>query len=159
MARTIKEIAEEIKVAFISNETLRTAYGFDDYDENGDEATQLDYYESKFSKVSVESCLIYVIATCMATMEHLMDWFKSDVQQVVDNERYGHLGWYAKKMKEFRFGQGFPDGEVNYDDTYNDWTEEDIENMQIIKYASAIDNGRSVSIKIAKDDGKTNFKK
>lgn len=161
MARTIKEIAEEIKVEFVRNETLRVAYGLTGYDADGDEATQLTYYESNFSKVSVESCLVFVVATCMAAMEHLMDWFKNDVQHVVDNERYGYAGWYAKKMKLFRYGQDVVNDYSHSDSDFAEGTEyadtgltqQEIEDLQIIKYASATDSGHSVLIKIAKDDG------
>ncbi len=161
MARTIKETAEEIKVAFVRNETLRSAYGLTGYDADGDEATQLAYYEYNFSKVSVESCLIFVVATCMAALENMMDWFKSDVQHVVDKERYGYAGWYAKKMKAFRYGQDIENDYSHSDADFAEGTEyadtgltpQEIEDLQIIKYASATDNGHSVLIKIAKDDG------
>lgn len=161
MARTIKEIAEEIKVEFVRNETLREAYGLTGYDADGDEATQLAYYDNNFSKVSVETCIIYVIATCMAAMENMTDWFKSDVQHVVDKERYGYAGWYAKKMKAFRYGQDIENDYSHSDVDFAEGTEypdtgltaSEIEELQIVKYASALDSGREVIIKIAKDDG------
>ena len=161
MARTIKETAEEIKVAFVRNATLRNLYQLEEYDADGDDATHLAYYDSHFSTISVETCLIYAIATCMADIENMTDWFKSDVQHVVDNERYGYAGWYAKKMKAFRYGQDVVNDYSHSDSDFAEGTEyadtgltqQEIEDLQIIKYASATDNGHSVLIKIAKDDG------
>lgn len=161
MARTIKEIVEEIQVSFVRNETLRNIYGLEDYNADGDDAAQLAYYNNNFSKISVETCLMYAIAACMATIENLFDWLKKDVQQIVNNERYGYAGWYAKKMKEFRYGQNitndYSHSDVDFAEeteyTDNGLTPSEIEELQIIKYASALDGGREVVIKIAKDDG------
>lgn len=161
MARTIKETAEEIKVAFVRNATLRNLYQLEEYDADGDDATHLAYYDSYFSTISVETCLIYAIAACMATMENLFDWFKKDVQTVVDKERYGYAGWYAKKMKAFRYGQDIENDYSHSDVDFAEGTEypdtgltaSEIEELQIVKYASALDSGREVIIKIAKDDG------
>lgn len=161
MARTIKEIVEEIQVSFVRNETLRNIYGLEDYNADGDDAAQLAYYNNNFSKISVETCLMYAIAACMATIENLFDWLKKDVQQIVNNERYGYAGWYAKKMKEFRYGQNITNDYSHSDVDFAEGTEyadtgltqQEIEDLQIIKYASAVDSNRNVVVKIAKDDG------
>lgn len=105
MARTIKEIADGMKAKFVDSEALRTAYSpeLDDFDTNADDDGRAAYYDEHFSAVSVETCLIYIVATCAAALEHMMDWFKEDVDEIVANERYGHKGWYEAKAREFHY--------------------------------------------------------
>ena len=81
MARTIKEIANGMKAEFVGNENLRTAYApeLDDFDTNTDDVERAAYYDEHFSAVSVETCLIYIVATCAAALEHMMDWFKEEI--------------------------------------------------------------------------------
>lgn len=102
MARTIKEIANGMKVEFVMNETLCENFELT-YDANRLDADCVAYYDEHFSAVSVETCLIYIVATCAAALEHMMDWFKEDVDEIVANERYGHKGWYEKVAKKFSY--------------------------------------------------------
>lgn len=102
MARTIKEIANGMKVEFVMNETLCENFELT-YDANRLDADCVAYYDEHFSAVSVETCLIYIEATCAAALEHMMDWFKEDVDEIVANERYGHKGWYEKVAKNFSY--------------------------------------------------------
>lgn len=100
MARTIKDIADGMKTEFVGNETLRTHYGLDDFDPNVD---YVEFYNSHFSVVSVETCLIYIVATCANALEKLFDLFRKEVDDIVANERYGHKGWYETKAREFHY--------------------------------------------------------
>lgn len=102
MARTIKEIANGMKSEFIGNEDLCTAFGLT-YDSTRDEDGRIAYYDVNFSLVSVETCLIFIVATCAAALENMFDWFKEDVDNVIANERYGHKGWYETTAKEFEY--------------------------------------------------------
>lgn len=102
MARTIKEIANGMKVEFVMNETLCENFELT-YDANRLDADCVAYYDEHFSAVSVETCLIYIVAICAAALEHMMDWFKEDVDEIVANERYGHKGWYEKVAKKFSY--------------------------------------------------------
>lgn len=149
MARSIKEIANRMKAKFVGNENLRTAYApeLDDFDTNADDDdARAAYYDAHFSAVSVETCLIYIVATCAAALEHMMDWFKEDVDEIVANERYGHKGWYEKVAKNFQYdGQtdfGFDEATGTYD----------TEGPKIIRHASCEENGHGVKLKLAKED-------
>ena len=53
MARTIREIKDEITSTFISQEPIRTAYGLD----------PTKSFDKQFSPVSVESVMFYVVAS------------------------------------------------------------------------------------------------
>lgn len=103
MSRTIKEIANGIKADFISNQNLCNAFNLT-YDANRSIADCITYYDNHFSAVSVETCLIYLVATCVVVLENMFEWFKDDVNEIITNERYGHKGWYeqtAKKYEDF----------------------------------------------------------
>lgn len=102
MASTIKEIANVMKAEFVMNETLCEKFGLT-YDVNRSELDRVPYYDEHFSAVSVETCLIYIVATCAVALEHMMDWFKADVDEIVANERYGHKGWYESTAKGFHY--------------------------------------------------------
>lgn len=98
MARTIKEIADSMKAEFVGSEALRTHYGLDDFNANVD---YVEFYNSHFSVVSVETCLIYIVATCANALEKLFDLFRKEVDDIVANERYGHKGWYESTSRKF----------------------------------------------------------
>ena len=100
MARTIKEIANGMKAEFVGSETLRTHYGLDDFNPSVD---YVEFYNQHFSVVSVETCLIYIVATCANALEKLFDLFRTDVDDIVANERYGHKGWYESTAKGFHY--------------------------------------------------------
>ena len=89
-----------MKTEFVGSEALRTHYGLDDFNADVD---YVEFYNSHFSAVSVETCLIYIVATCAAALENMFDWFRQDVNGIVANERYGHKGWYETKAREFHY--------------------------------------------------------
>ncbi len=102
MARTIKEIANGMKVEFVMNETLCENFELT-YDANRLDADCVAYYDEHFSAVSVETCLIYIVATCANALEKLFDLFRKEVDDIVANERYGHKGWYESTAKGFHY--------------------------------------------------------
>ena len=151
MARTINEIANGMKAAFVRSETLRTAFGLPAPDSDADESALAAYYDTNFSAVSVETCILYVVATCAALMEYMFDWFTEDVDNIVNNERYGRKGWYEKTAKAFQYQDGNGvDYALNIDTgDYDDYDE----NAQIVKHASAeASNGIGVKLKVAKEN-------
>ena len=91
-----------MKVEFIKDATLCNAFGLT-CDEHRDDEECVSYYNQHFSAVSVETCLIYIVAACAAALENMFDWFKQDVNEIVANERYGHKGWYEAKAREFHY--------------------------------------------------------
>ena len=62
MARTIAQIKTELTEAFMTDSTLQTKYGF----------SEGDSFDSRFSKVSIESLLLYIVATAIWTLEKLI---------------------------------------------------------------------------------------
>ncbi len=148
MARTIREIADGMKVDFVRNENLRTVYGLADYNPDDDAAALAAYYDSKFSLVSVETCILYVVAACAALVENLFDWFTADVNEIVNEDRYGRKGWYEKTALKFQMGYPLNEETGKYDTV----VEENNEAL-IVKHASAeANNGFGVKLKVAKGE-------
>ena len=140
---------DSMKVEFVRNSALRDLYGFDGYDSGMDAAELVAYYNARFSTVSIETCLIAIVATCAAAVENMMDWFREDVSGIVDTERYGHRGWYPKVAKAFQYQDG--DGtDYELDDDSGTYSVIDEEAM-IVKHASCESIGYGVKLKVAKD--------
>ena len=147
MARTINEIANGMKVEFVRSESLRNAFGLTNYNANAEEPELVAYYNNNFSLVSVETCIIYAVATCMALVERMMDWFTEDVDTAISRERYGHAGWFENVAKNFQYEDGTDFG---LDESTGVYATVDTE-ARIIRHASCEDNGFGVKLKVAKE--------
>lgn len=140
---SIQDIANRIKEAFINSPLLSGLYGL--------EANKT--FDEQFSPVSVEALTIEAHATAGAAIETMHEWHLQETTKIVEQERYGYAGWYAKMMLAFQFG--FDINELEEQTYYNDTTSENAIDARIIKFAYAFDNENTlgVTIKIAKDDG------
>jgi len=148
----IQDIANRIKEAFTSSQLLSGLYGLDPN----------KTFDEQFSPVSIESLTIDAHATAGASIETMHEWHLQEITRIVEQERYGYAGWYAKMMRLFQFST-----QINYDYSEDSLqfgegtlydntglTPEDIEELRIIKFAFAFDNMNAigVTIKIAKPD-------
>ncbi len=140
MARTITEIATEIKKAFVNSPLLRSLYNLDTSKE----------FDEQFSAASIETLAIEAHATAGAAIEEMHEWHRREVSTLVEQERYGYPGWYAKMMRVFQFGYDI--NELEEKTYYDDTTSDEAIEARIIKFAFAFDNqnGIGVTIKIAK---------
>lgn len=142
-----------MKADFVRSEALRTAFGLTaGYDPDGDAAAQAAYYDQNFSAVSVETCILYVVAACAAFVENLFDWFTADVDERVNEDRYGRKGWYEKTAKAFQYQDGV-DYELDIDTGRYEVEEGEESPCRIVKHASAeANNGFGVKLKVAKGE-------
>jgi len=146
----ITDIANRIKQAFIDSPLLWRLYGLD--------ANKT--FDEQFSPVAMEALTIEAHATAGAAIETMHEWHLQETTRIVEKERYGYAGWYAKMMRLFQFST-----QINYDYSENSLqfgegtlydntglTPEEIEELRIIKFAFAFDNLNviGVTIKIAK---------
>ena len=155
-----------MKAGFVQHEDLSALYGLEYNSERDGDAA--DYFDKHFSAPSVESVLIWIVAACVAVVENMMDWHKKEIDTKIARERYGHAGWYEQMALKFRYGEnlnvnyteepdaGAADGDFSESVEYvdGDLTADEIEEMQIVKYAYCEDDedGIGVVLKIAKDD-------
>ena len=135
MARTINEISQEIKEAFVADEVIREIY---------DLQPGLPF-DGQFSKVSIEARLIYVFASGVWLMEQLWGVFRFDVEKKVDESYVTSLSWYYRKALEFQKG----DSLVFNDKTYSFGYPVKDESKQVVK---------NVAVRQVTDDGVTKLK-
>ena len=135
----VSEIKKIITDAFIANEAIRSIYGLD---------SSLNF-EQQFSKASIESILFFAIAESQDVNFQMMDEKKSEINALLNSYRPHRPNWYAAKALLFQFGINLiPD--TDYYDNSNR-TIEEIEAMQIVKYAAATETAdKSITyIKVA----------
>jgi hypothetical protein len=108
--------------------------------------------------------MIWVFATCSAAVYNVFDWFKEDVTFMIDNERYGHLGWYNRIAKMFRYGENISEsytydgGSFSESSIYpEELTADELAEANVVKHAFAMENSGSigVALKVASIDGDT----
>ena len=135
MARTIEEIKKSMTDRFLSDDTLRQAYGIE-----GD-AT----WDSSFSKVSVENMLMYVVAFVAHTLEVMMDAFRKDVDTQIAQNIVPTVRWYHTKAMAFQYGD-----RLVYNEEYGhfEYPTED-SSKKLVKYCSVKDRGVSIQVLVS----------
>ena len=145
MARTIDQIKKDLKQAFMQETTLQEKYGF---------APNADF-DSTFSRVSIESLLLYIIAASIWTLEKLFDTHTAEVTGYIATMKPHSLRWYVEKAKAFLYGQKLngewlkltPGTDV-YDTT--GMTDEQIAQAKIVTFAACTEANATLYLKVAK---------
>lgn len=137
MARTIEQIKASMTEVFMHNETLATIYGFE---------LGADFYAT-FSKVSIESLLLYIVAASIWTLEKLFDTHTAEVTDYIATMKPHTLRWYVDKAKAFMCRPLLP-GTDQFDTT--GMTDEDIAAARIITFAACTESNATLYMKVAK---------
>lgn len=139
MARTISEIKRAICAEWMGNEDVQKAYGF----------SANDRFNEKFSVVSIENLLFYIVAVASWVVENLIDTHKSEVDAALNSLTPHRPKWYRDKVLGFMKGKSL----ANESDTYDtsDMTASEIEAAHVIKYAAVNENALTsiLTIKVA----------
>lgn len=136
---TIKEIKKIMTDAFLSDPTLKNAYGIKDG------AT----WDSTFSSVSIENILIYIVAACHYVLYKAFDAHKVDIDALIAANIMPTTRWYHTKCLEFQYGD-----ELIFDEATQSYRYQTVDAAkQIIKYAAVRDAGNTIDILVAKDSG------
>jgi hypothetical protein len=97
------------------------------------------------SLTAIWNLIVDAVVSCIYIFECILDIFKADIEDKISKKRLGSLSWYIDKAKEFQLGDDiifFPDGTIGY--------ELIDEEKQIIAFATAVEAGDEVHIKVAK---------
>ena len=137
MAKTIKEIKNEMTKEFLSNQHIRNIYQLDE------DAT----FEVSFSAVSLESILFGIFATCAWVLESLMAKHKVEVEQMTSRAIVASVEWYHQQALKFQRG----DRLVFNPETMGYGYASDEPSKQIVKYAAVRDVGNSVHVLVSGD--------
>lgn len=118
MARTIAEIKQEMTDAFMGESVVREKYGF----------SSTDTFETRFSKVSIEGLLFYVVAFGVWVLEKLFDTHKEEVATMLADLTPHTTRWYRNRVLSM-----VPSGQTE----------------PPVKYCSVDDRGCRLKVKIA----------
>lgn len=124
--------------AFMANAAVRERYGL----------TEGDRFGEKFSSVSLENILFFVVAACCHVMECLMDAYRDDIEKRISTVVVGSVPWYYKMALAYQKGD-----ELVLDDQTQQYRYAHVdESKQVVKYAAVRDRGTSVQILVSGDD-------
>ena len=94
MSRTVKDISQEIKEAFIANITLQEAYGL----------LPDKSFDDQFATSSIEAVLINIVASVIWLHESLWELFRKEMETLIDNSYVTSRPWYYQRALEFQNG-------------------------------------------------------
>lgn len=103
------------------------------------------------SKVSIWRLLIFIVAFSIWVLENLFDTHLKEVKEVIQQDKAHRASWYVTMAKKFQYGFALIPDTDKYDNT--GYTDTQIEDSKIVKYAAATPNAGQVYIKIATETG------
>ena len=140
MARTIDEIFETLKTAYVSEMA----------------AISLTVDPLTWSKTNLQRLMLYVVAFCTFALETLFDLFRIETDDKIALLKPHTKRWYAQKSEAFQYGFTLIPDTDQFDNTGA--TDEDIEDSKIVDYAAVVEqmdqfNRVFLRFKLAKDNG------
>ena len=138
MARSIEQIKSSMAEAFMQDTNIAIKYGFE---------VGADFNKT-FSKVSIESLILYIVAAAIWTLERLFDVHTAEVEDYIATMKPHSLRWYVEKAKAFMYGVPLIDGTDQHDTT--DMTDEDIAAAKIVTFAACTESNATLYLKVAK---------
>lgn len=139
MARSVAEIKKTMTDAFMADATIREKY----------ELSVSDTFSSKFSSVSLENILFFIVAACCHVLEVIFDQHKTDVEEKISMAVVASVPWYYKMALAFQYGDSLVLNETTQQYEYATIDE----SKQVVKYAAVRDKGTSVQILVSGDEG------
>ena len=139
MARSVSEIKKTMTDTFMADATIREKYGL----------SVDDTFSSKFSSVSIESILFFIVAACCHVLEMIFEQHKRNVEDKIAMAVVASVPWYYKMALAFQYGDSLVLNERTQQYEYASVDE----SKQVVKYAAVRDKGTSVQILVSADEG------
>lgn len=139
MARTITDIKHTMTSAFMADSSVRSLYGLN----------ETDSFEQRFSPLSIESILFYIMAACCYVVEQLFDHHRRDVESIVSGAIVASVPWYHKMALAYQHGDALMLDPQTMSYRYADTSE----SRRIIRYASVQDCDTYLRILVSKETG------
>ena len=92
--RTLEEIKQSIRAAWVADSVFQEAYELDT-DKTFDE---------QFSKVSIEAVITYIMAYAIWALEFLMNQHQSDIDDAITKNALCSIPWYHAQALAFQLG-------------------------------------------------------
>ena len=121
----------------MANESLAGTYGF----------TVGASFADEFSIVSFENILFDLLSYFMFLLEQIFDTHKKEVDDIIEAKMPHRPSWYRSKAKAFQYGFALIADTDNYDNT--GYTDDQVLESKIIKYAAVTPSAGQILIKIA----------
>jgi hypothetical protein len=137
MARSIADIKNEMTSSFMANERNAQSYGF----------VVGSMFKDEFSIVSFENIFFDIISFSIWVLENLFDTHKKEVDDIIEAKMPHRPSWYRTKAKAFQYGFALIMDTDNYDNT--GYTDDQVLDSKIIKYAAVTPSAGQILIKIA----------
>ncbi|MFV8351548.1 nucleotidyltransferase [Flavobacterium sp. XS2P14] len=99
------------------------------------------------SKVSIYRLIVFIVAFSIWVSENLFDTHKKEVDDIIEAKMPHRPSWYRTKAKAFQYGFALITDTDNYDNT--GYTDDQVLNSKIIKYAAVTPSSGQILIKIA----------
>lgn len=139
MARTIQEIKKQMTDAFMADPTIREKY----------ELREGDTFSSRFSVVSLESLIFYIVASAHFLLERIFDKYKEDITAQIDSSVVATIPWYHRQALDYQHGDS-----LVLDDKTLRWQYPRVdEAKRIVRYVAVKDMGGSIRVLASKDKG------
>ncbi len=138
--RTISDIKKELTDTFMANAQLQAAYGF----------APGTAFDKRFSRISLESVILYIVAFAQWTLEKIFDAHTQEVTDYIATMKPHTLRWYQEKAKEFLYGFDLIDGTDQFNTTGK--SDDEIANAQVVKFAAVTESGATLYLKIAGEE-------
>lgn len=121
--------------AFMADPTLRERYSL----------AEGDTFEARFSLVSLENILIYIVAAAHYLLERLFDRHKEEVSKLVDEAVVATVPWYYRLARAYQHGDAlkFNERTMSYEYASRD------ERKQLIRYVAVRDRGGSIQMLVS----------
>ncbi len=107
-------------------------------------------FDEQFSKASLESILFWTFATAVYALETLFDKHLREVEERVASLEPHTLRWYTRRAKDYLHGVRLEGDSDRYDTSR--FTEAELAERRIIKYAVATESDTVVYLKVASAD-------
>lgn len=139
MARSVSEIKKLMTDTFMADEEVRRRY----------ELREGDTFEERFSKVSIESILFFVVASAHYVLERLFDAYRNEVIRQIQQSVVATIPWYHSQALAYQVGDS-----LTLDKKSLRWTyAKTDEKKRLVRYAAVKDLGGSIQILVSKDRG------
>lgn len=137
MARSVQEIKKQMTDAFMADPTIRERYGL----------KEGDSFASRFSAVSLESLLFFIVASAHYVLERLFEQHRTDVLQQINSSVVATVPWYYRQALSYQHGD-----QLVLDQERLQWVYPRLdESKRLIRYAAVKDHGGSIQVLVSKD--------
>lgn len=138
--RTIKEIKQQMTEAFVAHPEVRKAYGL----------TRGRSFAEQFSRVSLESILMYVVASALWLVEAMVEEHRREIDELIRDLKPHSLRWYARMARAYMHGHQLTPDTDRYD--LEGLTPAEQERARLVRYAVATEDATVVYLKVAGAD-------